>query len=330
VRRLVLRQPWQLELEAVEPSALTEGDVRVAVGATGICASDVHGYAGRSSRRAPGTVMGHEVAGTVVEAGPGAVAPAVGDRVALDPVVWCGSCSLCRAGHTHLCATRRLYGCTPALPGGFAQEIVVRAENVVPLDPRLTFEVASLIEPLAVGVHAASRGELSGDAAALVLGAGMIGLATALAAARSAASVVVAEPDADRRRAAEDLGLAARDPGELESGAYDVVFECVGGIGLLDAAVAHARPRGRVVAVGLADEQVPLSMSPLVMEERTIVGSAVYAHQEFAATAAWAAGEHERLARLVEGRVGLDELAATIDDLANGRARLIRTVLTPG
>ena len=272
--------------------------------------------------------MGHEVAGTVVEVGPGVSIAASGDRVAVDPVVWCGACHLCQAGLTHLCTTRRLYGCSPLLPGGFADELVVRAQNVVPLDPRLTFEVASLIEPLAVGMHAAARAELAADDDVLILGSGMIGLATALAAARIAASVVVSEPDDARRRAAAELGLDCREPETLADGSYAVVFECVGGVGLLDAAVAHARPRGRVIAVGLADELVPVSMSPLVMEERTITGSAVYTHDEFVATAAWAAEEHERLARMVEGRVDLDGLADAIDDLANGRVRPVRTVMT--
>ena len=328
VRRLTLRAPWELVLESVEAAALAPGEVRVEVHAAGICASDVHGYAGRSTRRQPGTVMGHEVAGTVKEAGDDVRSVAAGDRVAVDPVLWCGACDLCWAGHTHLCTARRLYGCTPALPGGFADEIVVREQNVVPLDPHLPFEVASLIEPLAVGAHAAARAEVAEGETVLVLGAGMIGLATALSATRSAASVVIAEPNEHRRRAAEQLGLDCRRPEEL-GGGFSVVFECVGGPGLLDAAVGHARPRGRVIAVGLADEQVPLSMSPFVMEERTIAGSAVYTHEEFVATAAWAAEEQERLAGMVDGRVALDGLAAAIDDLANGRAHEIRTVLTP-
>ena len=332
MRRLTLRQPWRLELESVAPRPLNAGELRIAVGATGICASDVHGYAGRSSRREPGTVMGHEVAGTVVEVGPGVSIAASGDRVAVDPVVWCGACHLCQAGLTHLCSTRRLYGCSPLLPGGFAEELVVRAQNVVPLDPRLTFEVASLIEPLTVGVHAAARAELAADDDVLILGSGMIGLATALAAALTDRSllVVVSEPDDARRRAAAELGLDCREPETLADGSYAVVFECVGGVGLLDAAVAHARPRGRVIAVGLADELVPVSMSPLVMEERTITGSAVYTHDEFVATAAWAAEEHERLARMVE-----DEsistawpTRSTISRKANGRVRPVRTVMT--
>lgn len=327
MRRLTLREPWRLELESLEPAPLRAGEVRVAVAATGICASDVHGYAGRSSRRPPGTVMGHEVAGTVIETAAETGPVGVGERVAVNPVVWCGTCEKCTAGHPNLCRSRRLYGCTPALPGGFADQLVVREQNTVSLADELPFEVASLIEPLAVGVHAAGQAQLTAEDSVLVLGGGMIGLAAALAAAR-VAPVLIAEPDHHRRLAGERLGLSCREPSQIEQGAYSVVLECVGGIGLLDAAVRYSRSRGRIVAVGLADERVELAMSPIVMEERTITGSAVYTDEEFADTANWVSAEHQRLSHLVEERVDLDRLPAAIDRLATGKSRQVRTVLT--
>src|ERR1700742_2232253 len=190
-RRLVYLGDREFRLdELAQRPAPGPGEVLVAVAATGVCGSDVHGYAGLNDRRPPGTVMGHETAGRVVAAGAG-VELAADVPVALWPIDACGACARCAAASPHLCRNRRLYGCVPALPGGFADFMLARAENLVPLPGAVPLEWGALVEPLAVGEHALTlAGDVAG-AAVVVVGGGAIGIAAALAARRRGAAVVV-------------------------------------------------------------------------------------------------------------------------------------------
>ena len=121
----------------------------------------------------------------------------------------------------------------------------------------------------------------------LVVGGGPIGIGAAIAALRREAGVIVSEPDAHRRAVLAALGVEAIAPEAVAAGAADVALECVGLPATVAAALAGVRPGGTVVMVGIAEPVVPVSVAPLVMEERALVGSAVYTRADFAATAAW-------------------------------------------
>jgi len=149
MRQLVFGGPFVLAVEETTPAPLGPGEIRVAVHSVGVCGSDIHGYAGVNSRRSPGMVMGHEVVGTVCELGPGVDGPALGDAVAVNPIVSCGECELCRAGDENLCERRRIYGCVPGLPGAYADLFAVPAGNAVPFDGPAPLEWGALVEPFA-------------------------------------------------------------------------------------------------------------------------------------------------------------------------------------
>jgi L-iditol 2-dehydrogenase len=154
------------------------GEVLVAVRASGICGSDVHGYLGLTGRRQPGMVMGHEAAGQVIEAGPDVMRVRVGDRVALRSILPCGSGEPCRRGQPNVCEHRR--GLGMQFDGAYAERMVVPEALTVPLPESLSFEVAALVEPLAVALHAAAITPLEPGDAVVIVGAGPIGLLTLL------------------------------------------------------------------------------------------------------------------------------------------------------
>jgi len=331
VRQLVFHGPRRLAVEEGTPRALEPGEVRIRVHSVGICGSDVHGYAGINARRAPGMVMGHEAVGTVLETSPD-VELAVGAQVAINPIVGCGECAYCLAGEENVCERRRIYGCVPGLPGAYADEVVVRAMNAVPFEGDVPLEWGALAEPLSVGARAARVGKIGDEDEVLVVGGGPIGLSAALAARRRGARrVVVSEPLPHRREVAERLGFETVDPTtqELPRSAMTTTIECVGHGATLRAALEAVVPQGLVVFVGLAEETIELTPTPLMVGERVIAGSSAYAPYDFRDTVAWIASGGEDLMPLIEHRVDLDGLPEVFKAYADGRLEAVKTLLQP-
>ncbi|MBO0731124.1 MAG: alcohol dehydrogenase catalytic domain-containing protein, partial [Acidimicrobiaceae bacterium] len=235
MQALVFQAPWRLTVEDVPDPDAADGDVLLEVLATGICGSDLHGYTGESGRRQPGQVMGHESVARVLTDRSGTYPP--GCLVTVNPVIGCGVCDACRAGRTQRCGRRVIVGVAPDVVSAFAQRMTVPAGNVVALASEAPEEIGALVEPLAVGYHAARRGAVGPGTAVLVIGGGPIGQAAALAARRlGAAGILVSEPDEFRRGKLAALGIAAVDPTRtpadqilgLLGGSADVVIDAVG------------------------------------------------------------------------------------------------------
>ncbi len=171
MRALVLSDFWKLTVDDVPDPEAGPGDVLIEVLATGICGSDIHGYTGENGRRVRGQVMGHETVGRVLAVGPDAGSDlAVGDAVAVNPVLWCGDCRQCAVGREQSCPDKRIIGVAPELRSAFAERMAVPARNAVKLPAGMPVEHGALVEPLAVGYHALVRGACRAGEAVLVLG----------------------------------------------------------------------------------------------------------------------------------------------------------------
>lgn len=308
MRSLVLTEIGRLELITSGAPEPGPGQALIRVALTGICGSDVHGYTGENGRRVPGQVMGHESTGTLAALAPDAVGPGIGSRVTFNPTVACGSCAHCTSGSAHLCPQRRVIGVDPSWPAAFADYLLVPVENLVELPAERPEWVGALVEPLAVGRHAAGRAGIGAGDHVLVMGAGPIGQAAILGVqAEGAGVVVVSEPDPVRRELAQRLGAQAVAPGDLEAVVRDVtggagVTATVDAVGIdqtLGDALASTRPGGRIVLVGMGAQRLTVPAYAISTEERTIVGAFCYTDTEFRETAAWAAAHVDRLEALV-------------------------------
>lgn len=243
------------------------GESLVRVGAVGLCGSDIHWWTQGSigdARLARPLVLGHEVAG-VVEGG-----PRNGQHVALDPAVPCGVCEVCRTGHRNLCPRVRFAG-HGTTDGGLRELVPWPDAQLHTLPDGFSSVDATVLEPLGVAVHAVDLAHVRLGSTVAVIGCGPIGLLLLqLAQAAGAARVVAVEPLAHRREAALRLGAdAVHDPADLPAhgmfGAADgvpglgapgadVVLEVVGSPEAVELAVRAGRPGGRVVLVGIPDE----------------------------------------------------------------------------
>ena len=276
--------------EVPDPGAPATGRAVLRVLRCGVCGSDVREYrAGPvlipfephplTHRSAP-VILGHEILGEVVAVGDRRDEELLGGRVVVDPSISCGRCASCRRGEPNLCAYAACLGVSA--DGGLASLVEVDTAKLVPVPDSLSDDRAALAEPLAVALHAVSRGSLRLGERVVVSGFGPIGAGATLAAmADGASEVVVLEPDADRRRMASELGAHAVDPADAVAvrefhGFADAGFECSGADGALRTALRLVRPGGRVVVPGVAHAPAELNLRNLVLTERSVVGSVGY------------------------------------------------------
>ena len=314
-------------LEVTAERTLAEGDVTdpkpgpgevvVEVAFCGICGSDLHRLP--SPAIAPGTVMGHEFSGRVAATGDGVDGWSEGDRVAVIPMDPCGECLNCVAGNEHLCMQAPLRGHgLGGRPGAYAERVAAPASSLFRLPDDLSDEQGALVEPLAVGVHAVRLAGTDAGEPAVVLGAGPIGVMTALAArAAGHERLVVVEPGAHRRQRAEALGfetvpldgvheaVLAALGGELPA----AVWECAGHPDALGLGLELVRGAGMVIAVGVLEEPVPLNQLLLILKEARIQGGFAYRAEDFG----------EAIELLGSGRVPSDDLITEVVPLARAQ-----------
>jgi threonine dehydrogenase-like Zn-dependent dehydrogenase len=330
MRALVLKEFGRFAVEEVPTPEFGDHDVRIAVIATGICGSDIHGFTGKNGRRFPGQVMGHESVGRVDALGasvdPGSLQ--VGQLVTFNPLILTPEDARTFAGREQHAPGRRVVGVDPAISAAFGEYLVVPQENVVPLPESMPVEYGALIEPLAVAFHAVARAGVERGNVVLVLGGGPIGQSLILAARRAGASrVVVSEPDAGRRALCTRLGAEAVDTADgplpvqlaaLGIEAADVALDAVGISPTVGSALESTRLGGTVCLVGMGSPTIELGAFLVSTGERSIVGSFTYTRDDFARAAAWASTAPEELRELVSGQVSLDEANEAFVGLAAG------------
>lgn len=338
-RVAVLVGPSTFSLDSRPAGEPARGEARLRVRECGVCGSDLKMWSGTHAFLRPPLLLGHEIYGQVEAVGEQTQQFAVGADVVVFPPVGCGSCFHCVGGHPQLCAEMVFHG--GQLPGGLADQIIVAETNLLLVPPGIPESQRVLIEPLAVGVHAVSRAAGESGECAVVLGAGAIGLFTALVARARGLDVLIFEPSAPRRKRAEALGLRAVEANGLPvqdvvaelvrpEGA-DVVFECVGSGRTIAAALSASRKGGRAVVVGNAPASLEIDGLELQRGDRSLVGVLMYERADFIEAMELLAGG--LLAALPESsivqRFALDDVSSAFTTSKNGTLTALRAVVQP-
>jgi L-iditol 2-dehydrogenase len=338
MRALVYDGPEQLHLEERADPQPSRGEVVVAVHASGICGSDVHGYLGTTGRRRPGVVMGHEAAGVVSIIGPGVTTLAVGDHVVLRSILPCGACDQCRRSRPNVCVNRR--GLGMHLDGAYADAVMLPEGALLRMPAEVAFEEAALIEPLAVAMHAVAITPIGPVDSVAIIGAGPIGLLTLLAVRiLGVGQVHVTDRSSHRLLVARALGATrtsdvtnADAVGEILDATggqgADVVFEAVGSSPTVDQSVRAARLGAQVTWIGNSDPRVELGMQDVVTKELTLRGAYGYV-DEFDDAARAIADRRVDVRPLIERRAPLDDAVGLFADLAHGRLDAVKVMLVP-
>ena len=332
-----------LRLVEAPTGPLTPGMVRVRFGAGGICGSDMHYYRhGRTGDfvvKSP-LVLGHEIAGEIVDIAADGWDLKIGDRVAVNPSRWCRHCARCQEGRPNLCENIYFMGSaskTPHMQGGFATYFDAIPAQCVKVSDSTPMAAAALAEPLAVCLHAISRASQVEGRKAIVFGAGPIGLLTLLAARLAGASEVAmidvaAAPLAFAQRLGADhtvdISVGEGALKELaKARSFDLAFEVSGTASGLSSAISNVRRGGTVVQIGnLPGGQIPVPANAVMAKEIDLKGSFRFGE------------EFEQAVRLIDDRM-IDVLAIVTSECplseategfraAQDRSQNIKVVLT--
>lgn len=339
MKGLVYNGSEELSLTEVKDPAPGKGEVLINVKAAAICGSDVHGYLGTSGRRTPPMIMGHELSGEIAQLGEGATRFAVGDRVTVQPLIFCGQCDYCEQGLTNLCPTKRMYGVMD-VDGAMAEQICVLEKLVYRLPESVTYPHGAMLEPLAVAYTAVTKAPSIEGRHVLVVGAGAIGLLVlqilkTLAPAKTFVSDVNEfRLDVAKRMGADVAINPANDDlkevvaGETEGKGADIAFEVVGISATVQQAMSALRTGGTCVWVGNSEQMITLNMQEVVTRQLAISGTYAYTHEGFGEAIGLLAEQKPDLDPLISKVVPLDQGPEMFALLGQGARDLIKVILT--
>ena len=338
MKALVYKGPRQIVVENVPKPDVQKGGVRVRIVRSGICGSDVHGYIGNTGRRDIGVIMGHEFSGVVDAVADDVTDFSVGQRVIVQPTIFCGHCAPCRAGITQHCQNKTFLGVF-STHGAFAEYVSVPAYLLFGLPDDISFEKGALVEPLAVSKSGVDKISGYKDKTVLVVGAGTIGLlAIAVLKARGAKTIIAADLSGSRLDTAKIMGADAivnpseEDPAAAvrritgESG-VDVSIEAVGASRPVETAICCLKQRGASVWIGTVTPVISLDMQCVVTREITIHGSYIYSHREYGEALSMLKDMETDIEAIVSRTVSIEQAPEVIAQLADGSDTLIKTMI---
>jgi 2-desacetyl-2-hydroxyethyl bacteriochlorophyllide A dehydrogenase len=282
MRAAVFDSPGALRMAEVPDPTPDPDELLIKVAACGICGTDLHIADGLFPPTPYPIIPGHEFAGTVVEVGSDAPGGwQRGDRVAVDPSLFCGWCRFCRAGRGNLCANWGAIGDT--VNGGFAQYVSVPAKNAYRLPDGMDMRDGALVEPLSCAVHGMRKVGVEAGESVLIVGAGTMGLLLQqLFALGGAARVSVVDRNSERLSVAAELGAdaTAASVADLDGRRFDVVVDVTGVPAAVEQAFDAVDRGGRLLIFGVAAAEARAALSPfrIYNDEISVIGSMAVLH----------------------------------------------------
>ena len=326
MKALVYVSPGKVEVRDVPVPAGRPAAAKIRMHYCGVCGSDISIVAGKHPRAKAPLILGHEFVGIVEEIQGGSGRIAVGDRVVAYPLISCGTCLPCRTGHPHVCQTLKLIGIDG--DGGMAETAWVDEDVLFKVPDGLSDQVAALVEPLAVIVRSLHQARFNLLDSAVVIGAGPIGILTAIVLRHSGASrIIVSDIDSGRLGLTAALGFETVDVRSTNLVEYvaattagegvDVVFECSGVESSALEMTKLARVGGMICMTGIHKAPRPVDLRDINFKEQTLIGSRVYTKHEFETTVGYAAAIAEDLQKVVTQVVPLSQSETLFDLIAD-------------
>lgn len=324
MKALVHTKPFEFEMQDREVPKIKNDEVLIQVKAVGICGSDVHGISGKTGRRQPPIIMGHEASGIVNEIGRNVKNYRTGDRVTFDSTVYCDRCFYCLRGQVNLCENRKVLGvaCDEyRMDGAMAEYVAVPERILTPMPEGMSFHQAAMIEPVTIAYHGVERAAIRLNDVVAVMGCGIIGLFI-IQVARIACGGKIIALDIDDRKL-EKAGKLGADlllnPTKVdlkeeigrhtEGRGVDVVLEAVGLGDSVNTALGIVRKGGTFVQIGNWSPEVSLPLQNLVAREIDLRGS--YASSR---AVQWCVD------LISAGKIDVDSLISEVAPLAEGAA----------
>lgn len=333
MKALIYTAPNCMEYSDFPDPVLQDNEVIIKTEAVGICGSDMHAFHGHDPRRKPGLVMGHELAGTILETASDLYK--VGDRVTINPLIVCGYCDNCLQGRDNICLNRTMVGMTR--PGAYAEYMSIPAKSLIPLTDTISFEHAALTEPAATVMHALNLSMKSlhrplPENKSLVIGGGAIGFLMALLMrSYGCRDITIAETNELRRaNIAKYLDCKFMNPltEEIEDSAYSFAVDAVGCVPTRNMAIKSLKQGATLMHIGLQDWESTIDMRKITLAELTVLGTYCYTHADM----------HAAMHALSDGVFGslkwlevrdLKDGNQIFNDLSDGKLAAPKVILSP-
>jgi 2-desacetyl-2-hydroxyethyl bacteriochlorophyllide A dehydrogenase len=326
VRAALISENGDVTVESIDDPTPGPGQVVVAVASCGICGTDLHIARGEFAPKLP-IVPGHEFAGEIVAIGDSVIDLKVGDRVVVDPSLYCNECYQCRRGHNNLCERWGAIGVT--VQGGAAEFVAVPGANCLKLPESVRLEDASLIEPLSCAIRGYDILREQLGSTVLIYGAGTMGLMMLqLAKLVGASSVHVVDPNRERLKTADLLGTTGSSTNaegiDMPRG-WDVVIDASGNASAIQEGISRVGPGGTFLQFGVADYDARVTIDPyrIYNKEITIVGSMAVLNSFERATKLFANGVIDPEI-FISDRLPLEEFPQALKQFASGNGRKIQ------
>ncbi|WP_339213404.1 alcohol dehydrogenase catalytic domain-containing protein [Ornithinibacillus sp. FSL M8-0202] len=337
MKAAVVVEPTKIEIQDIEVPTIKANEVLIKVKTVGVCGSDLHLFKGTHAFRKPPAILGHEIAGEVVEVGPEVTKFRIGDRVTVEPHIGCGECEFCEKELLNLCTGKKAPG-VPGWIGTFSEYFNAPEDIVYKIADDISYEIGTLVEPLAVGIHAIERITVPEKDTIAILGSGTIGLLT-LVAAREAGykNIICTDTQPFNLEMAKKQGaILALNPLEDDVEAkikeftngrgVDVAIVAADAPGIIDQASSIVRKRGEVGIVAMITKQIPVDTYSFVFNEISLFGAMTYETKDFE-KASQLVNEGLDLSDFITQRVPLEESQKALDILNEKKENVVKVIV---
>ncbi len=324
------------------PRITRDTDVLVRIKTVGVCGSDIHYYTtgriGNQIVQFP-FIIGHEAAGVVEETGKKVKRVKPGQRIAIDPARSCGKCDQCKAGRENTCRNLLFLGAPGQLEGSMCEFVVINEHCCYPIPRNMTFEQATLSEPLAIGVYSVERSNPRPRANVAILGVGPIGMSVFyVLRTKKIGNIYVTDKIDDRLALAKklkprclgnpDRSDVVREISALEPSLLDIVYDCSGSIEAIKQSLLLLKPGGTLVIIGITEvDEVTFPIHDLRRKEITIINIRRQAHCTQKAIDLLARGRI-RMDSLITHRFALEETQKAFDLVAQHKDKVMKAMLS--
>lgn len=341
MKSLMYHGNQEMKLEDIPLPEPENGEVIIKIKAVGVCGSDVEGYLGKTGRRIPPMVMGHEMAGIVTDHGSSKNFNE-GDRVVIQPKLYCSNCDYCQSGLTHMCPQAKFLGVMET-NGGMTEYVAVPENYLFKFKKDVSFTHASLVEPLAVACRAINKVEkkkLQDGAYTMVIGGGTIGLLVLqLLKLKGVDNVIVSDLCTDRLKKALKMGadyivnpledkINEKIKDITHGNFVDYVFEAVGVSASASQSIDVLKNCGTAVWIGNAQKMIDINMQRIVTSEIEIKGTYIYTDQDFKKALQLIEKRRVDLDKIISAERKLIEGVKVFQELAdNDDGKIIKVIL---
>ena len=324
VKAIKFEEPWKVQCIDIEKPEPKEGEALIKVKAAGICGSDIGAFRGTNPLVSFPRIIGHEIVGEVLSIPEdNARGIKAGDRVIVDPYLYCGTCYPCSVGRTNCCTDLKVLGVH--VEGGMAEYMTHPADMLWKLPDDMPWDIAPMAEPLTIALHGIHRGELAAGEHVAIIGAGPIGLLAAMAALAYGAEPIVIDVVDERLEFARELGVrytinsAAQDVvqkvSEYTKGRMaELVMECSGANAAVRSTLDIVSNAGRITLTGWPKKETPLPTDAITRKEVDIRGARTSANEFEEAIDLIYTGKVD-VRKILTKVVGMDETPGTISDI---------------